>query len=140
MHKTRKFIFENREGKPVEFTTKKFSFKLENKFVEMIGRDNYETYQANGTVDLDFSIEDVKEDFPELLEGDFLNIDWGEQDKATLAEVYFFFLSFNKSVMLNHQLSLNETVVSQIGDLAKVLDLTRINYSGKKKKMNTKSF
>lgn len=118
-HKTEKFLFADNTQKQVAFTTKKWCFELEKMFIEMIGREKYEQYQKDKTIDLDLTLAKVETYFPLLLippteKFNWKKINWAKQDFDTILSVVTFFLQYKKNATLRRLTSEKETVASII--------------------------
>ena len=127
-HNTEKFLFADNAQKEVALTTKKWCFDLEKIFIEMIGREKYEQYQKDKTIDLDLQLNKVATYFPLLLDGptekfNFKKINWGKQDFDTILSVVTFFLQYKKNATLRRLQNETDTVASVIQAIQKISDL-----------------
>ncbi len=147
-HSQKIFTFINKNGEEVQFAAKRYSFNLEKKFLELIGKPAWDAYQKTGAVQVEITPAKCKKDFPHLLtplsslrqgEAAFTDIDFNETDISELAAVYFFFITFRQNVFTNHQLQLNETHALNLAQLAKISNLIPQDVWEKMNLMNTRS-
>lgn len=137
-HNTAKFSFVNTEGNLVEVTSKKYSFNTEDVLINTFGQEAIDNYNKTGKLDSEFTLENVKEDFPQLLQMEEARIDWKEQDYDEMLRVYLFFLRYKKHALLRQYASDSETVLSLLEQMKSHLNSVRKNISESKKQETTK--
>lgn len=128
VHTQQKFLFADKAQKQVEFLSKKFCFEVEKIFIEMIGREKYQQYQKDKTVDLEINLDKVKTYFPLLLDAPtekyiWSKIDWAKQDYDNILSVVTFFLQYKKNATLRQLKSETDTVASVIQVIQKLSNL-----------------
>lgn len=135
MHKSKKFTLILKDGSEAEFVSKRYSVNLENKFIELVGKDTWERHLANGVVDIEITPSKCREDFPHLLDpldkssvykSSGYGIDdvvWEECDLYELGSVYFFFFKYRSSVFGTLQNELNGSSLSAMAQYARALNL-----------------
>lgn len=138
-HKTEKFSFVDIEGKPVEINSREYTFNTEDVLIKTFGKEAIDNYNKTGKLDAEFTLENVKEDFPQLLQMDDVRIDWKEQGYDGMLRVYLFFLRYKKLALLRQYASDSETIVSLLDQMKSHLNSVRENISQSKKKETTKS-
>lgn len=110
-HKREKYIFRNKQNKPISLITRPFTFEvdeyLESRF------PNY----TSGAGELTLKLSDVKKDMEFLLEGKTDNIAWEKQEYEDIMKVYAFFLTFKKNALLR-QLEFSDATLSMATNLA----------------------
>ena len=116
-HSQEKFYFQNNSGKKTEFLTKPYCFKLEDVFIELVGKEKFSEYQQKSNVDLDLSLEKIEKYFPKLLDPvdkkfSWKSVNWSEQEYDNILDVVTFFLDYRKNALLRRLESEKETVAS----------------------------
>ena len=104
-HKREKFIFRNKQNKPVSLITRKFTFEVD----EYLER-RFPGYTSGESLDLSVKLSDVTADFKFLLEGKTDNIDWKTQGYEDIMQVYAFFLTYKKNALLRQLEYRDETL------------------------------
>lgn len=137
-HKTEKFSFVNQSGEKIEVSSLKYTFNTEEVLINTFGKEAIDKYNQTGKLDAEFSLENVKEDFPKLLNLGDENINWKDQDYDELLRVYLFFLRYKKTALLRQYASDSETVLSLLEQMKSHLNSVRKNISESKKQETTK--
>jgi len=104
-HKREKFIFTNKQNKPISLITRKFTFEVDE-FLE----SRFPKYSSGESMDLPIKLSDVNQDFKFLLEGKTENINWAKQDYEGILQVYAFFLTYKKNAFLRQLEYRDETL------------------------------
>jgi hypothetical protein len=142
MHTQKTFTFTDKNGNAVEFISRPYTMALEETFINCVGAQAWNHYQATGQVQLDLSVDKMKKDFSLLLSplpaeqggevsrklsgrsGELLKqVDWENTPLHVFAEVYFFFMQFKSSVFISLQQELNKQQLLNIREMAEVLNL-----------------
>jgi hypothetical protein len=134
MHKHKKFTLVLKDGTEAEFVSKRYSVKLENKFIELVGNDVWQKHLANGVVNIDILPSKCKEDFPEILTPALStlaergkewaeNVAWDECDIYELGAVYFFFFKYRTNVFGTLQNELSGSNLAAMAQLAAASNL-----------------
>lgn len=130
VHKQKQFKFKSNDGKEVVLTSKPYTFKTEQVIVDRIGHSKFDKFQETHRMDHNFTLPDIEEDLPRLLNGEVNSVDWGEQDYDEMLSVYTFFLSYKENAYLRQLESEQKTIAST---LKEVKDLVSSLESGLKK-------
>jgi len=138
-HKIKTFTFVTKNKKQVTLTSRKYTFEIEDVLVKRFGKDKLDKIFADQSIDFNFSLKDVEEDFPKLLQfetglvtskvsskrgsnlGGFASINFKEQDFDELLKVYAFFLLYKKNATLRELEFNNETLALAIEQARTVL-------------------
>lgn len=137
-HRTEKFSFVNQSGEKIEVSSRKYSFNTEEVLIKTFGKEAIDKYNQTGKLDAEFTLDNVREDFPKLLNLGDENINWKEQDYDELLRVYLFFLRYKKTALLRQYASESETVLSLLEQMKSHLNSVRKNISENKKQETTK--
>ncbi|HBO60554.1 TPA: hypothetical protein DD449_02640 [Candidatus Berkelbacteria bacterium] len=141
-HKIKTFTFTTKiKGKDAacRVSTRKYTFEIEEVLVKRFGKEKLDKIFADQSIDFNFSLKDVEEDFPKLLQfevdgatskvsskrganlGGFSSIDFKTQDFDELLKVYAFFLLYKKNATLRELEFNNETLALAIEQARTVL-------------------
>jgi len=137
-HGTAEFVLVDKAGKEVKVKTRQYNFEIEDIIKKRLGDEKFNEYQATGKLDFNLSLKDVKEDFPQLLEGEGLDkIDWKKQNYDTLQEIYFFFVRYKKNAFLRRLELDKEMLASNLSTLEKIMSSLPENIFQKLNLINT---
>jgi hypothetical protein len=145
MHTQKTFTFTDKKGNAVEFISRPYTMALEETFINCVGAEAWNHYQATGQVQLDLSVNKMKRDFAKLLQRAesiehreeqnpnaaapcsmphaLSQVDWHNTPIDVFASVYFFFMQFKNSVFITLQQELNKQQLLNIREMAEVLNL-----------------
>lgn len=138
-HKTTTFTFENTAGKEVEIHSRKYTFDTEDVLVKTFGKEAINKHKTTGKMEAEFTLKDVKEDFPKLLDLGNQKIDWSKQDYDEILRVYLFFIRYKKNAQMRQYILDSETIASLLGQMKTHLSSIRGHISQSKKEEITKS-
>jgi len=122
-HKREKYIFRNKQNKPVSFITRPFTFEVDEYLEKRF--PNY----SSGATELTLKLTDVKKDMEYLLDGKTSNVAWEKQDYEDIMKVYAFFLTYKKNALLR-QLEYNDSTLAMATNLALKMMTTSIPQTG----------
>lgn len=122
MHKEKEFTFISTTNKAVNVKTKLYNFEIEEYLTKRFGKEKLQSINTENAVDFDIALEDVKKDFPVLLNiPQKVKIDYKTQDYDVILSVYAFFLMYKKNAMLRQLEYNNETVALAIQQAQTIL-------------------
>jgi len=122
-HKREKYIFRNKQNKPISFITIPFTFEVDEYLEKRF--PNY----SSGATELTLKLTDVKKDMEYLLDGKTSNVAWEKQDYEDIMKVYAFFLTYKKNALLR-QLEYNDSTLAMATNLAMKMMTTSIPQTG----------
>ncbi len=124
-HKQKTFTFTTKiKGKDAacRVSTRKYTFEIKDVLINRIGEEKYNKIFADESLEFDFKLKDVEEDFPKLLLiPPKIKIDYSKQDWDELLNVYAFFLLYEKNAKLRALEFNNETLALAIKQAQTVL-------------------
>jgi hypothetical protein len=111
-----------KDGEEVHVKTREYNFEIEEIIKERIGEEKFNAYQATGKLEINITLDAVKNDFPKLLTGSNLDkVDWKKQNYDTLQDIYFFFIRYRKNASLRRLEYEKETLLSNLELMEKLI-------------------
>ncbi len=121
-HPQKKIKLKVKGGKEQEFTTRPFTFKIENVIKKRAGDDCYKKIRNGEVVEIEITAQDVINDLPHLLVGDTSVIDLSESEYDAVHDIYVFFLKYKRNAGLR-QIELDKAnIVSVLNQAQPVLE------------------
>lgn len=116
-HKTQKFTFHDKEGKPVNLFTVPFTFKIEQVLIDRFGKEALDEFAKTRVLNKNLNADEVVEDFIKFFDLKNLpvnDIDWTDQDFDTIIGVYHFLLTYKENALLRRLQFEKETLSSKL--------------------------